>query len=108
MDPQGSNGLEMAHLLKMFNKPAPLLIYINITGLQVDLEKLGDPQGRFGLEEGNPLIFQGKDIKSTGLQGRYGLEGTKPLKILTEKPLSPSIKKPLLITPQPLIPPPQK
>ena len=72
----------MAHLLKMFNKPAPLLIYINITGLQVDLEKLGDPQGRFGLEEGNPLIFQEKDIKSTGLQGSYGLEGTNPLKNL--------------------------
>ena len=69
MDPQGSNGLETAHLLKMFNKSAPLLIDNKITGLQVDPDKIGDPQGRFRLEEGNPLIFQEKDIKSTGLQG---------------------------------------
>ena len=69
MDPQGSNFLETAHILKMFNKSDPLLIDNKITGLQVEPEKLGYPQGRFVLEEENPLIFQEKDIKSTGLQG---------------------------------------
>ena len=78
MYPQGSNGLEMAHLLKMFNKPAPLLIYINITGLQVDLEKLGDPQGRFRLEEGNPLIFQEKDIKPRAYRAVMAWKGLTP------------------------------
>ena len=79
MDPQGSNGLETAHLLNFFNKSAPLLIDSKITGLQVDPEKIGDPQGRFGLGEGNPLIFSGKGYKKHRPTGQLWPGRDQPL-----------------------------